>query len=172
MIRPAFAGWPLRIWCGEGDLNPHEIAPASTSRYLTTFPGVSTFSFFSYLCVVLFRPVSWRLRETVARPLTVSRGSARSVSRTGGFHSSAPRRVRQFPSGPVVGSANCPSNYSPSSTKASWEKIPRRRGLRSDVGVSVASSALRDCGPRGHVVGQGNADARPDDRITAHWFAL
>jgi hypothetical protein len=22
--------WPL-IWCGEGDLNPHEITPASTS---------------------------------------------------------------------------------------------------------------------------------------------
>jgi hypothetical protein len=21
----------LKIWCGEGDLNPHEIAPASTS---------------------------------------------------------------------------------------------------------------------------------------------
>ena len=21
------------IWCGEGDLNPHEIAPASTSSY-------------------------------------------------------------------------------------------------------------------------------------------
>src|SRR3977135_846486 len=23
----------LLIWCGEGDLNPHEIAPASTSTY-------------------------------------------------------------------------------------------------------------------------------------------
>ena len=23
----------LLIWCGEGDLNPHEIAPASTSSY-------------------------------------------------------------------------------------------------------------------------------------------
>ena len=22
---------PFKIWCGEGDLNPHEIAPASTS---------------------------------------------------------------------------------------------------------------------------------------------
>jgi hypothetical protein len=21
------------LWCGEGDLNPHEIAPASTSSY-------------------------------------------------------------------------------------------------------------------------------------------
>ena len=33
--RPTLAGSPLsalfRIWCGEGDLNPHEIAPASTS---------------------------------------------------------------------------------------------------------------------------------------------
>ena len=25
------------IWCGEGDLNPHEIAPASTSTY-TKYP--------------------------------------------------------------------------------------------------------------------------------------
>ena len=31
----------LLIWCGEGDLNPHEIAPASTSSNLTLFPGVS-----------------------------------------------------------------------------------------------------------------------------------
>ena len=23
----------LLMWCGEGDLNPHEIAPASTSTY-------------------------------------------------------------------------------------------------------------------------------------------
>jgi hypothetical protein len=22
-----------KVWCGEGDLNPHEIAPASTSTY-------------------------------------------------------------------------------------------------------------------------------------------
>jgi len=24
-------------WCGEGDLNPHEIAPASTSSYRVLF---------------------------------------------------------------------------------------------------------------------------------------
>ena len=29
------------IWCGEGDLNPHEIAPASTSSNKTLFPRVS-----------------------------------------------------------------------------------------------------------------------------------
>ena len=28
-------------WCGEGDLNPHEIAPASTSSEATLFRGVS-----------------------------------------------------------------------------------------------------------------------------------
>jgi hypothetical protein len=28
----------LRVWCGEGDLNPHEIAPASTSSHSKSCP--------------------------------------------------------------------------------------------------------------------------------------
>jgi hypothetical protein len=28
-------------WCGEGDLNPHEIAPASTSPKTRRYPRVS-----------------------------------------------------------------------------------------------------------------------------------
>ena len=28
-----------QIWCGEGDLNPHEIAPASTSSLNVPFQG-------------------------------------------------------------------------------------------------------------------------------------
>jgi len=28
-------------WCGEGDLNPHEIAPASTSSQNPLYRGVS-----------------------------------------------------------------------------------------------------------------------------------
>jgi hypothetical protein len=37
------------MWCGEGDLNPHEIAPASTSKHLTGFcrgsPGLKSLRF-------------------------------------------------------------------------------------------------------------------------------
>jgi hypothetical protein len=29
------------LWCGEGDLNPHEIAPASTSSQKSGFRRVS-----------------------------------------------------------------------------------------------------------------------------------
>jgi hypothetical protein len=31
------------LWCGEGDLNPHEIAPASTSSYSSN-PGRNYFN--------------------------------------------------------------------------------------------------------------------------------
>ena len=38
-----------QTWCGEGDLNPHEIAPASTSMNLTRFCGMpSAFLVYSY----------------------------------------------------------------------------------------------------------------------------
>jgi hypothetical protein len=30
-----------KTWCGEGDLNPHELSPASTSKHLTGFCGGS-----------------------------------------------------------------------------------------------------------------------------------
>ena len=33
--------WP-QIWCGEGDLNPHEIAPASTSSQNRPYRRVSS----------------------------------------------------------------------------------------------------------------------------------
>jgi hypothetical protein len=32
----------LLIWSGEGDLNPHEITPASTSSRVGLFQGLST----------------------------------------------------------------------------------------------------------------------------------
>src|ERR1022692_2750897 len=59
------------LWCGEGDLNPHEIAPASTSRYLTRFRPVSR------SCVLCrergnqYPRVSPVFPNTVAKPLAV-----------------------------------------------------------------------------------------------------
>ena len=48
-------------WCGEGDLNPHEIAPASTSSQNFLFQRVS-YTLNSLIlrigCIVLFRRVS------------------------------------------------------------------------------------------------------------------
>ena len=37
------------LWCGEGDLNPHEIAPASTSIYYRGCGGMTP-SDFSIAC--------------------------------------------------------------------------------------------------------------------------
>ena len=47
-------------WCGEGDLNPHEIAPASTSSYSSDFTGhefndlaeVSAYDWVAYVTLV------------------------------------------------------------------------------------------------------------------------
>ena len=57
------------FWCGEGDLNPHEIAPASTSRYLTGFPEVARNLILLILHGAVLPGVSWGIANTVAEPL-------------------------------------------------------------------------------------------------------
>jgi hypothetical protein len=49
--------WPI-IWCGEGDLNPHEITPASTSSHWSGFRRVSPTAISLNSLVPLFRCVS------------------------------------------------------------------------------------------------------------------
>jgi len=44
-----------KIWCGEGDLNPHEIAPASTSSHEEKSPPVPS-RFLSAHCSHHFLP--------------------------------------------------------------------------------------------------------------------
>jgi hypothetical protein len=45
------------FWCGREDLNLHEIAPASTSKYLTEFHRVSPVCLFNGLHGFRCRPV-------------------------------------------------------------------------------------------------------------------
>ena len=74
-------------WCGEGDLNPHEIAPASTSRYLTRFRGVPSNRISLILRADLCPGVSWILANTVAKPLTVAEHGKASSQLSGAFTS-------------------------------------------------------------------------------------
>ena len=67
-------------WCGEGDLNPHEIAPASTSRYLTRFRGVPSNRISLILREVSCPGVSRIRTNTVAKPLTVAEHGKASTS--------------------------------------------------------------------------------------------
>jgi len=65
-------GKSFKIWCGEGDLNPHEIAPASTSKYLTGFPGVACSCVVKRLRTSELPGISLFFANTLTKPLTVS----------------------------------------------------------------------------------------------------
>jgi hypothetical protein len=53
----------FKMWCGDGDLNPHEIAPASTSSQKRLYRGVSSIPESLILLRWLFRPVSPVIRN-------------------------------------------------------------------------------------------------------------
>jgi hypothetical protein len=57
------------FWCGREDLNLHEIAPASTSRYLTGFHWVPPCCPFMSLRRLGYHRVSLSFTNTVAKPL-------------------------------------------------------------------------------------------------------
>ena len=58
---PSKTGNSFKIWCGEGDLNPHEIAPASTSSDKTLYRRVSWWPKLLILGERLYRRVSQRI---------------------------------------------------------------------------------------------------------------
>jgi poly(3-hydroxybutyrate) depolymerase len=63
------AGIPCKLWCGREDLNLHEIAPASTSKYWTGVHGASCCCLSVRLRRFGYRRVSRSFGRTVAKPL-------------------------------------------------------------------------------------------------------
>ena len=93
---PRFAGiTALNLWCGEGDLNPHELSPASTSRYLTRFPEVARNLILLILHGAVLPGVSWGIANTVAEPLQFHEAH---LGEKGGSHPNTRLSISETPS--------------------------------------------------------------------------